>query len=241
MQVCRSSYPHDTKCDIDMKHKRRPSCIVYKYVEVPHLTSLAPTEELKPRSPKESLAYRAWANCYQPPTVHFDLPSPTSPASTTSTTSSRSSPISSLHSSNTSTSAHGYAATSAPCLAKPSTLRTKPSTPASAPMRPVLKTRAYSSPESLTKQKANPHRPLPTLSRLSTRPTETLYTTTTTTITTKNGTIVKERKVMSAHGFRDGKDGVEWKAFRSPDWEYPLHKKVKRKRVLASCPQLEVK
>jgi hypothetical protein len=34
---------------------------------------------------------------------------------------------------------------------------------------------------------------------------------------------------------------VDWRAFRSPDWEYPLHKKVMGKKVLASYPHCQMK
>lgn len=216
------------KCSVNMTTKRRPSRIVYKYVEVPHET---PVKEPKLQPPKESLASRAWANCYQPPSVHFDLPSPESTASASSassTPSSRSASTSSSHSSASSASSHGCTTTKLP--------------------PPVPKTRTYSSPAILTKSTTKPRNretshavTPPPLARSSSRPVETSYTTTTTTITTNDGTFVKEHKVVSGHGFHDAKGAADWSGFRSPDWEYPLHKKVKEKKVLASYPHYQVR
>lgn len=217
-----------------MTTKGRPSrTIVYKYVEVPQAPPTAPAAEPTSQSPKESLAYHAWTNCYQPPTVHFDLPSPTS-SSSSSTSSSRSDSTSNLHSSVSSTSSHGLITKSSSPLTTPSAPPTEPSPPAPKPPPPAPKTRAYSSPAILTKPSNISTKPKP-----SGHPIETSYTTTTTTITTKDGTFIKEHKIVSSHGFHDRKGAVDWSVFRSPDWEYPLQKKVKGKKVLASYPRCQ--
>ena len=229
MQVC-SQLRNDTGCNMDMNTKSRPSRIVYRYVEDPQPIPVGPPEESKPQPPKESVAYRVWTNCYQPPTVHFDLPSPISSASTSSNSSTspyRSGSTSSLHSSDRSTFVHGFV--------------TKPSPPATRPPPPISRAHPYSLPAALTKPKTIQTESSPLLSRSSTRPLETSYITTTTTITTKDGTVVEKHKVVSTHGFHDGKDAVDWSAFRSPDWGYPLHKKVKGKKVFASYSHCRIK
>lgn len=44
---------------------------------------------------------------------------------------------------------------------------------------------------------------------------------------------MKERKIVSSHGYHSGKGSVDWSVFRTPDWEYPLHKEAESRKVLA--------
>lgn len=223
-----------------MNTKRRQSrTIVYKYIEVPQAPPVAPVAEPVSQSPKESLAYRAWANCYQPPTVHFNLPSATSSASP-STSSSRSGSASSSHSSASSTSSHGaISKLSSPKKASTLLVRPLPSAPKPPPL--ALKTSAYSSPAILTRPPLTRPELIPAIpsppSKPSNRPVETSYTTTTTTITTKEGIVVKEHKRVSSHGFRKAMGVVDWSVFRSPDWQHSLYKEVSGRKVLAGYSQ----
>lgn len=198
-----------------MEVKRKPSRIIYKYVKAAN-----PTQTDNPMSvpPQESLASRAWTSCYQSPIVHFDLPSPNSKklsSSTSSKSSSRSGSTSSSHLSTSSTSSHGC---------------TKQSPPL------VSTTRAHPSPAILTKSNIPHFTPSPPARPPIHYPPETSYTTWTTTITTGGGTFSKDHKFVSSLGHHDG---VEWTKFRGSNWEYPLHKKVQGKKVLASYPHCQ--
>jgi hypothetical protein len=210
--------------------------IIYKYVEVPHPAATDPVANPTSQSPKDSLAYRAWANCYQPPL---------SPSSS----SSRSGSTSSLHSSASSTSSHDLIAKPPQPLTGPSSLATTSSSPAPKQLPPIHKTRAHSSPAILTKPQSASMKTKPSQATSSsrskppnrTRETSYTTTTTTTTITTRHGTVVGEYKSVASHGFHDGKGSVDWNVFRSPDWEYPLHKMMDGKKVLAHYPHYQVR
>lgn len=214
-----------------MSTKKRPSRIIYKYVEVPRQPATTPVEESTPKLPEESLAYRAWVNCYQPPSGH-------SAHSTSSASSSRSRSTSGLHSTRSSTPSHG-------CATNPSLKRSSlPTTNTSAP--PAQKSRSHSSPVLLTNFSTIPPAPLacspkhtsPPTSPPS-RPLKTSCTTTLSTYKRKDGAVITECRVVSSQGFQDGKSTADWPVFRSPDWAYPLRRRVKGKKVHASYPHCQ--
>lgn len=196
-----------------MNNKRRASrTIVYKYVEVPQAQSATPLVEPTSQFPKDALAYRAWANCYQPPTVHFDVPTATSSTSS-STFTTRSDSTSSLHSAASSTSSYG-AISKLSSLKQTSPLLVRPPSQ-------TLKTRAYSSPATLTKPTRARPELTPGISPSPSKPwgrsVETSYMTLSTTITTKDGAVVKARKIVSSHGYHSSNTSADWNLFRRPD------------------------
>lgn len=215
-------------------NKHRPCrTIVYKYIEAPRPVSTNPITGPTSQSPEDSLAYRAWATCYQRPAVHLNLPCPTTMASTqptSSTSVSSSSFTSSLLSSPSSISFHGLTTQPSPILGEASLPHKRPPLLISKSPPSVPDARVCSSPAILTKP-LNTSTKIPKIlnepkesrttpsprPRSFNHPIKTSYTKTTIkTITTKDSTFTKERKVVSSHGFRDKTGAVDWTISRGP-------------------------
>ncbi|KAJ4988477.1 hypothetical protein SVAN01_06094 [Stagonosporopsis vannaccii] len=221
-----------------MNTKRRPSRIIYKYVEVPRQPVTTRVEISTPESPKESLAYRAWVNCYQTSATQSEVPPSAQSASAarnSSASSSRSGSTSSSHSSRSPTSSRGGATSLSPTRSSPPT--------AVKPLPPAPKTSAYSSPAILTKSSTEPLTSSPPHfsppARSASRPVEKSYTTTSSTYQIKDGAVVERYKVVSSQSFQDGKSTFKWPVVKVPDWAYPLHEMAKGKKVLASYPHCQ--
>lgn len=172
-----------------------------------------------------SLAYRAWANCYRPQIIRPGFPISTSSVSYVVS-------VFPIRQHLNFTLVYQLDATTRFCHQAISAPHHTCHAVITASFQidvPGLKLRAYFSRtiladlRNVTTKRIRPHASFSPPSRLSTHPVKMLYTSRTTSITTKDGIVINEHRVVSGYCFHDGKSAVDWSDL---DHERSVHKSV---------------